>query len=88
MSNKDSSDEQNETYSLEFSLQLELIASFLGAISDALGILALLEVIEESKIAKEQEVQEQKELDERLKNMQDQIDQLTDELTIVKSSGK
>ena len=85
MNEKDSTSEQEEQSSIEFSLQLELIASIIGIISQALSILAILEAIEESKIAVEKDKQDQKEFDEQFKSLQLQIDRLTAELTELKT---
>lgn len=86
MNNENSTSEQEEPSSIEFSLQLELIASIIGIISQALGILAILEAIEESKKAFEIEKQDQKEYNEQFKSLQLQINQLTAELTELKST--
>jgi len=51
MTEKKSTSTEEEQSSIQFSLQLELIASIIGIISQALSILAILEAIEESKIA-------------------------------------
>lgn len=84
MNNKDSTSEQDEQSSIEFSLQLELIASIIGLISQALGILAILEAIDESKIAFKEDKKNQNKCDEQFKTLQLQIDQLTEELIELK----
>lgn len=86
MNNKDSTAEQEEQPSIEFSLQLELIASIIGIISQILSILAILEAIEESKVAFEKDKQDQNEFEERLKSLQLQINRLTAELAELKSN--
>jgi len=86
MNETDNNAGQNEESPLEFSLQLQLIASLLGIIADALGIWSILEAIDEANIAEEQEIQNQNGLDDKLQKMQAQIDQLTEELANVKKT--
>lgn len=87
MNNKDSTSGQDEQSSIEFSLQLELIASIIGIISQAISILAILEAIEESKVAFEDEKQNQNKFDEQFKILQLQIDQLTAEIAEIKATN-
>lgn len=87
MNETDNKAGQNEESPLEFSLQLQLIASLLGIITDALGIWSILEAIDEANIAEEKEIQNQNGLDDKLQKMQAQIDQLTEELANVKNQG-
>lgn len=86
MNENDKETGQNEGSPLAFSLQLELIASLLGIIADALSVWAILEAIDEETIAEEQETQNQNELDDQLQKMQAQIDQLTEELANIKKT--
>ena len=85
MNEKDSASEQEEQSSIQFSLQLELIASTIGMISQVLSILAILEAIEESKAAFETDKQDQEKCADQFNNLQLQIDQLTAELTELKT---
>ena len=86
MNENDKNAGQNEEAPLAFSLQLELIASLLGIIADALSVWAILEAIDEANIAEEQEIQNQNGLDDKLQKMQEQIDQLTEELANAKKT--
>lgn len=88
MTNNDSSSEQDEQSSIEFGLQLQLIASIIGIISQSLSILAILDAIEESKVALKKEKQYQSKFDEQLRSLQLQIDQLTTELAALKSTNQ
>ncbi|MBP1971339.1 hypothetical protein J2Z83_003478 [Virgibacillus natechei] len=86
MNENDKNADQNEESPLPFSLELELIASLLGIIADAISVWAVLEAIEEANIAEEQEIQNQNGLDVKLQEMQAQIDQLTEELANIKKT--
>ncbi|MBM7601602.1 hypothetical protein JOC34_004030 [Virgibacillus halotolerans] len=85
--NDESAEQQTEQSPLDLSIKLELIASVFSTIGEALGILALLEAIEEEKIEDKQEQQEQKELDQKLERMQAQIDTLTNALDEIKNGN-
>lgn len=84
MNKKDTNAEQNEETQLKFSDQLELIGALLNIIGEGLGAWAVLEALEEEKIADEQENQDQNRLNDKLRKMQDQIDQLAKELADIK----
>lgn len=76
--------EQNETSQLALSLQLDLLSTFLGLVSEALEIWALIEAIEEENTMEKEEAEAQKTLEHQLENMQNQIDQLTEEVRRLK----
>ncbi len=86
MNNDRQNSGQEEESQIEFSLQLELAASILGIIADALSVWALLEAIEETKADAKEDAKERNSLDGQLQRMQTQIDQLTEELAVLKSN--
>ncbi|MDM5219532.1 hypothetical protein QUF86_01620 [Peribacillus sp. NJ11] len=73
--------EQNEQSPISPSLRLGLTAAILTTIADGLATLAILTSMDEAIIDSEKEKQDQKELDEKLEKMQQQIDKLTNVLT-------
>lgn len=72
--------EQQEESAITTSLKLAVIGAIFSTIGDGIGVLAALIAIDEAVIADQQEKKEQKELDDKLQKMQDQIDALTEEL--------
>ncbi|ULM98108.1 hypothetical protein L8956_05150 [Peribacillus frigoritolerans] len=81
MNNTYSKSEQNEQSPISPSLRLGLTAAILTTIADGLTALAILTAMDEAIIDSEKEKQDQKELDEKLEKMQQQIDKLTNVLT-------
>ncbi|KAB7709081.1 hypothetical protein F9802_02875 [Bacillus aerolatus] len=86
MNNTDSKSEQNEQSPISSSLRLALIAAILTTIADGIAAIAAIAAIDEEIINAEKEKQDQKELDEKFEQMQEQIDKLTNELTKMKYS--
>ncbi|CAH0184768.1 MULTISPECIES: hypothetical protein [Peribacillus] len=87
MYNTYSNSEQNEQSQISPSLRLGLTAAILTTIADGIAAIAVLTAIDEAIIDTEKEKQDQKELDEKLEKMQQQIDKLTNELTKVTKRG-
>lgn len=84
MNNSDFNSEQNGASSELSSLKLALIASAITTIGDGIATIAALTAIDEAKISEKKDMQAQKELDEKLKKMQKQIDKLTREMSKIK----
>lgn len=83
MDSNDGNNRQNEEEEspISFSLQLQLIAAFLGLIADAINIWSVLEAIdEEGKIIEDEGTETSSDVDVQLEEMQAQIDQLTREV--------
>ncbi|ASS96562.1 hypothetical protein [Peribacillus simplex] len=81
MNNTYSKSEQNEQSPISPSLRLGLTAAILTTIADGIAAIAVLTAMDEVIIETEKEKQDQKELDEKLEKMQQQIDKLTNVLT-------
>ncbi|WHY57604.1 hypothetical protein [Peribacillus simplex] len=81
MNNTYSKSEQNEKPPISPSLRLGLTAAILTTIADGIAAIAVLTAMDEAIIDSEKEKQDQKELDEKLEKMQQQIDKLTNVLT-------
>lgn len=81
MNNTYSKSEQNEQSPISPSLRLGLTGAILTTIADGITAIAVLTAIDEAIIDTEKEKQDQKELDEKLEKMQQQIDKLKNELT-------
>lgn len=87
MSNNEEQKERNEEDMISFSLRLELMAAIVGVVAEALDVWANLEAIEEEKIeAAEEKRQAEAELNDRLEQMQAEIDELTEELAQLKQN--
>lgn len=86
MSNNEEQKERNEEDMISFSLRLELMAAIVGVVAEALDVWANLEAIEEEKIEAEEKRQAEAELNDRLEQMQAEIDELTEELAQIKQN--
>ncbi|MFK2825337.1 hypothetical protein QYG89_06505 [Bacillus sp. B190/17] len=80
MNKTNSQQEQTDQSPVTSSLRLALIAVALTTLADAIATVAALQAIDEAIIDDVKAKQEQKELDEKLEKMQQQIDQLTKEI--------
>ena len=87
MNNTDSNSEQNNQTSIPVSLRLALFAATLTTIADGIAVLSALAAIDEAQIANEKEKQDNTDLEEKLNNIQLQIDQLTIGLSKARDSN-
>ena len=83
INNTELNSNENDQLSIPSSLRLALIASILTTIADGIATISALTAIDELQIAQEKEKQDKKDLDEKFKKIQLQIDKLSNELSKV-----
>lgn len=76
--------EENDQSTIPSSLRLALIVSIVAIVEEILGLLSILDAIEEYKMEEENERKVQEELNEKFLEMQLQIDELTKEVNRLK----
>ncbi|TKC17089.1 hypothetical protein [Robertmurraya kyonggiensis] len=76
--------EENDQSDIPSSLRLALSVSIIAIIEEVLGLLSVIDAIEEFKMEEESERTAQEELNGRFQEMQQQIDELTKEVNRLK----
>lgn len=76
--------EENDQSDIPSSLRLALTVSIIAIIEEVLGLLSVIDAIEEFKMEEESERKAQEELNGRFQEMQQQIDELTKEVNRLK----
>jgi hypothetical protein len=82
------SEQEEESSPITSSMKLGILAAAITTLGDALALIATLEAVDEVIAADIQDKKDKKELDEKLQNMQDQIDKLTDELSKISDKSE
>lgn len=76
--------DENEQPEIPSSLRLALTVSIVAIIEEVLGLLSVIDAIEEFQEEEESEKRAQEELNGRFQEMQQQIDELTKEVSRLK----